>query len=111
MWPHEYSIQEDILEVVAGWDDSCRGVFCPDYWAPEQNRLTLSLEAYEALTFGVEIYDMDKRLGPWGWEEVLTYACEAQDTIPADQIIPGTSRHTAEGVRCDLTVEIQVLEP
>lgn len=110
---HEFNIQEEILEVVAGWIDSCRGIFCPAYhlWASEQNHLTLSLEAHEDLTFEVEIYDMDKHLGWWGWEEVLTYACEAQDTIPADQIIPGTSRHTAEGVRCDLTVEIQVLEP
>lgn len=111
MCDHEYNIQEEILEVVAGWDDSCRGVFCPNYWAPRENHLTLSLEAHEDLTFEVEIYDMDKRLGWWGWEEVLTYACEAQGTIPADEIIPGTSRHTVEGIRCDLTVEIQVLEP
>jgi hypothetical protein len=113
--PHrEYSIETDILHEIARWVDSCLGPGCPDYWAPWDNTLTTVLDADEDLTYGVRIYDVDREIVfcvitvCW-WKERREVACEAEGTIPADELTPGL--HTAYGYRCDLTVEIEELGP
>jgi hypothetical protein len=107
---HQYSIEEEILEVIAGMEASCRTEpFCPDFDAPRRNYEWVPLDAGEDLTFSVEIYDVDRVLTSWGWWEELETACEAHSPpIPADEIITG--RYTAFGDRCNLTVEIEVME-
>ncbi len=118
---HEYDIETQILHTIARWVDSCLGNGCPDYWAPWDNTLTTSVDADEDLTFGVRIYDIDREgefwwrcifvpwMPCWVWWETSEVACEAEHTIPADEITPGI--HTAYGDRCDLSVEIEELGP
>jgi hypothetical protein len=109
---HEYDIETQILHTIARWVDSCvSGGGCPDYWAPWDNTLTVWIDGHEDLTFGVRIFDVDKEWGglPLGNVEVYQIACEAEATIPADELTPGL--HTAYGDRCDLTVEIEELGP
>jgi hypothetical protein len=111
---HEYSIETDILHEIARWVDSCLGPGCPDYWAPWDNTLTTVLDADEDLTYGVRIFHVKKEIAGmilWIplWKEGYEVTCEAEGTIPADELTPGL--HTAYGYRCDLTVEIEELGP
>ena len=113
--PHrEYSIETDILHEIARWVDSCLGPGCPDYWAPWDNTLTTVLDADEDLTYGVRIYDVEGEVaGCVFWicwcDERRELACEAEGTIPADELTPGI--HRTSGYRCDLSIEIEELGP
>lgn len=108
---HTYEIL-NLLQIIARWDDSCIGRGCPSYYAPWDNRVTLSLDSGEDLTIGIRINDMDD--GGWGgiWFghcESSENACEARVTIPAREIRSGTYR--VVGTRCGMTVVIEVPSP
>ncbi len=111
MWLMDQSTYDldAILGQIYAWLTSCLGAGCPDYWAPEDNEVIVSLEQGDDLSFGIHLDQVGCIGGSLTMraQEYPIWGCDPHRTIASSDLAPGV--YTATSDECDLRVTIEDL--